>query len=79
MKSEILIQKYESFQPEIQKEIVDFIEYLEIKYKTTLKIKDKKKPSLEKESFVGMWSSRPEMKDSDKYIKELRKKHWKKS
>ena len=46
MKSEILIQKYESFQPEIQKEIVDFIEYLEIKYKTTLKIKDKKKPSL---------------------------------
>lgn len=79
MKSEILIQKYESFQPEIQTEIVDFIEYLEIKYKTTRKIRDKKRPSLEKEPFVGMWSSRLEMKDSAKYIKDLRKKHWKKN
>lgn len=79
MKSEILIQKYESFQPEIQKEIIDFIGYLEMKYKSTQKVKKEKKPALEKEPFVGMWSSRTEMKDAEKYIKELRKKHWKRS
>jgi hypothetical protein len=33
MKSDALIQRYESFQPEIQKEILDFIGYLEMKYK----------------------------------------------
>ncbi len=79
MKSEILIQKYESFQPEIQKEIIDFIGYLEMKYKSTQKVKKEKKPALEKEPFVGMWSSRADMKDAEKYIKELRKKHWKRS
>ncbi len=79
MKSEILVKKYESFQPEIQKEIIDFIGYLELKYKSTLDIKKEKKTPLEKEPFVGMWSSRSEMKDPEKYIKELRKKHWKRS
>lgn len=79
MKSEILIQKYESFQPEIQKEILDFIEYLELKYKAVQKGKKEKKPAFEKEPFVGMWSSRSDMKDPKKYIRELRQKHWKKS
>lgn len=43
MKSEALIQKYESFQPEIQKEILDFIGYLEMKYKTAKSTSIKRK------------------------------------
>jgi hypothetical protein len=34
MKSKALIQRYESFRPEMQREILDFIGYLEMKYKT---------------------------------------------
>jgi hypothetical protein len=33
MKADTLLKRYESFQPEIQKEILDFIGYLEMKYK----------------------------------------------
>ncbi len=43
MKSNILLQKYESFQPEIQKEILDFIGYLEMKYKISKSNVNKKK------------------------------------
>lgn len=43
MKSDILLQKYESFQPEIQKEILDFIGYLEMKYKISKSNVNKKK------------------------------------
>ncbi|MDX1960449.1 MAG: hypothetical protein SFU98_17905 [Leptospiraceae bacterium] len=79
MDSEKLILKYESFQPEIQKEIINFIEYLEFKYKPTSKNKKEKKLSFEKEPFIGMWSSRLEMKDSEKYVKKLRESHWKRN
>ena len=77
MKTEILVQKYESFRPEIQREILDFIEYLELKYKVSSKTRKKLRKPIEKEAFVGMWSKRKEMQEPIKYIKNLRKKHWK--
>ena len=43
MKSDTLMQRYESFQPEIQKEILDFIGYLEMKYKIPKSTSIKKK------------------------------------
>jgi len=43
MKSNTPMQRYESFQPEIQKEILDFIGYLEMKYKIPKSTSTKKK------------------------------------
>jgi hypothetical protein len=76
VKSEILVKKYESFRPDVQKEIVDFIEYLEIKYKPFQKTKNITKPNLDKEPFVGMWKDRSEMKNPEKYVKSLRDSQW---
>ena len=69
-----LIHKIESFNPVIKQEIIDYIEFLESKY--IRNIKPKKKTSITKFPFIGMWKDRPEMKDSVAYVKELRKKQF---
>jgi hypothetical protein len=32
--------------------------------------------NLENESFVGMWSDRPEMQDSKAWVRQIRQQHW---
>ncbi|MDX1958842.1 MAG: DUF2281 domain-containing protein [Leptospiraceae bacterium] len=68
-----LLERVESYSPEMQREIFDFIEFLETKYKSKAPNKTKKKSPLREEAFIGMWKNRPEMKDSIDYVRALRK------
>ena len=66
-----ILQKVESYSPDMQREILDFIEFIENKYKFKTPATKKKSP-LRNEPFVGMWKNRPEMKDSVEYVRKLR-------
>ena len=67
-----ILQKVESYSPDMQREILDFIEFIENKYKFKTPPAKKKSP-LRNEPFIGMWKNRPEMKDSAQYVRNLRK------
>lgn len=68
-----ILQKVKFYSPDMQREILDYIEFLEKKYK--LKIpQTKKKSSLRNDPFIGMWKNRKDMNDSVESIRNLRKK-----
>lgn len=67
-----ILKKVESYSPDMQREILDFIEFIENKYKFKTPT-TKKKSSLRDEPFIGMWKNRPEMDDSVEYVQNLRK------
>jgi hypothetical protein len=67
-----ILQKVESYSPDMQREIFDFIEFIENKYKFKISHTKKKSP-LRDEPFIGMWKNRSEMQDSVTYVQNLRK------
>ncbi len=71
-----LAQEIDSLPPEAQKQVEDFIAFLKTRYKPMHK-KRAKKSRLENEPFVGMWKDREDMRDSVKWVRELRQREWK--
>lgn len=73
-----IAQEIDSLPPEAQKEIEDFIAFLKTRYKPVAK-KRAKKARLEEEPFVGMWKGRDDMRDSARWVRDLRQKEWTRS
>ena len=77
MSEKELIRQINKLPAEAQQEAVDFIEFLSKKYD-----RPKRKPasSLKKSillsSFRGMWKDQEDMKDSTKWVRELRKSRY---
>lgn len=67
-----LLNDIEQLPLEAQYQIEDFIAFIKTRYQSTTKTK------LSEEEFVGMWSNRPEMQDSAKWVKNHRQSEWSK-
>ncbi len=70
-----ILQDIESLPPEAQKQVSDFVAFLKTRYgsEPPKKIRRRK---LEDEPFIGMWKDREDMRDSAKWVRELRKREW---
>ncbi len=73
-----IAQEIDSLPPEAQKQVGDFIAFLKTRYKPAAK-KRVKRNKLEDEPFVGMWKDREDMRDSVKWVRNLRQKEWTRS
>ena len=61
----------------VQQTIIDFVGFLKQKHQPT----EQSPPSpisFDDQPFVGMWSDRPEMKDSVAWVRKLRTQQWQK-
>ena len=72
MSSESILRQISSLPPEKQREVLDFIAFLQEKGSTF----KRPRKSLKKEPFIGMWQGRAEMADSSKWVKTLRRANW---
>jgi mRNA-degrading endonuclease RelE of RelBE toxin-antitoxin system len=70
-----IIQDIASLPPEAQKQVSDFVAFLKTRYVITPR-KKTKHGKLEDEPFIGMWKDRDDMRDSTKWVRELRKREW---
>ena len=73
-----IAQEIKSLPPEAQKQVEDFIAFLKTRYKP-MPQKRARRIKIENEPFVGMWKGREDMRDSVKWVKELRQREWKRS
>jgi hypothetical protein len=73
-KSDIL-EKLNMLPPEAQRQVFDFIAFLETRYHPMPKRKPKVKLSDEK--FVGIWQKRTDLVNSNAWVRNLRKAEWK--
>jgi mRNA-degrading endonuclease RelE of RelBE toxin-antitoxin system len=70
-----ILQDIESLPPEAQKQVSDFVAFLKSRYGAEPR-KKAKRGKLEDEPFIGMWKDREDMRDSTKWVRELRKREW---
>lgn len=70
-----ILQDFTSLPPEAQKQVTDFVAFLKARYGTVSR-KKAKLGKLSDEPFVGMWKDREDMRDSTKWVRELRQREW---
>ena len=70
-----ILRDIEDLPPEAQKQVLDFVAFLKTRYGIVSR-KKTKRGKLEDEPFIGMWKDREDMRDSTKWVRELRKREW---
>ncbi|MEX1211602.1 MAG: DUF2281 domain-containing protein [Balneolaceae bacterium] len=77
MSEKELIKQIKKLPSEARQEAADFVEFLTKKYIQQSGERDiSKKQSILDSSFRGMWKDREDLKDSTKWVRELRKSRW---
>ena len=69
-----LIERFKSLPPEAQRQILDFMAFLERRYRLSPRRRVKK--PLRSYAFVGLWRGREEMRDSGVWVRQIRRQAW---
>lgn len=70
-----ILQDIESLPPEAQKQVSDFVAFLQARY-TTVPGKRQRRIKMAKEPFIGMWKDREDMRNSTEWVRQLRRSQW---
>lgn len=76
MGQENIIKEFTNLHPEAQRQVEDFIAFLQTRYQRASTGTKSKRVPLKKEPFIGMWKDREEMKDSATWVRTIRKAEW---
>ena len=76
MKQEELWQKVTELPPEAQREVFDFIAFLQKRYSNLRRHRKSTMAKLVEESFIGIWRGRDDMNDSSAWVRGIREGEW---
>lgn len=76
MEQDKIVNAIINLPPEAQRQVADFIDFLQIRYKTNQKTAKAERLRFADEPFIGMWKNKKELKDSSDWVRELRKSEW---
>ncbi len=77
MEQDKIYNEISNLPPEAQRQVSDFIAFLRTRYKKRSQTsKTLKGNNLLKEPFIGIWKDRDDMKDSGKWLRNIRKSEW---
>lgn len=74
---DIVIKELDNLPPKAHKLVREFIALLQESLKKEEQKPVKKRESVLKGKFIGMWKDREETTDSVAFVKKMRKDHWK--
>ena len=74
MNQDAILRGFQSLPPEAQKQVADFITFLQTRYKPTRR--KTRQTHLSAEAFVGIWKDRDDLQDSSKWVRETRTREW---
>jgi hypothetical protein len=63
--------------PEARRQVMDFISFLKTRYKKPQPIA--RRNNIINDPFIGIWKDRDDMKDSNKWLRKVRKSEWDKT
>jgi hypothetical protein len=75
MKQDKVSRELGALPPEAQKQVMDYIAFLRMRYMPTRPAKAKR-TKLAQETFVGIWRTRKDMRDSRAWVRNLREREW---
>jgi len=70
-----ILQDIASLPPEAQKQVSDFVAFLQSRYLVPTG-KKARRIALTQEPFIGMWKDREDMQNSTAWVRQLRRTHW---
>jgi len=77
MNTQTVMEGFSSLPPDAQRQVADFIEFMKNRYQIAKPVSKKAAGvSLAEEAFIGMWRDRQDMRDSNQWVRELRRKEW---
>ena len=76
MTQEEILQELASLPPEAQRQVADFIAFLNQRYGRLNPVKEPEASDLAKDDFIGIWRDREDMQDSSAWIREARDREW---
>lgn len=74
--TERFVEEFTSLPDEAQRQVLDFVAFLQQRYKSTQAVPTSRVVALEKESFIGMWRNRQDLEDSTAWIRNTREAQW---
>ena len=69
-----LEERFRALPPEAQRQILDFMAFLEQRYRFTSHRRHKK--PLQSYAFVGLWRERKDMENSEQWVRAIRRQEW---
>ena len=77
MEQDKIYNEISNLSPEAQRQVTDFIAFLRTRYKKRSKTsKTVKVNNILNEPFIGIWKDRNDMKDSSKWLRNIRRSEW---
>lgn len=76
MNQNSFLQDFSKLPPEAQKQVIDFIAFLQTRNLPAKPRKKVKASGLTQEAFIGMWQNREDLQDSTKWVRDSRKSEW---
>ena len=62
--------------PKAQRQVADFIAFLQERYKRSRPRRYSKKRNLAEEPFIGLWKDRKDMENSTSWVRNIRQSNW---
>ena len=73
MERERIFDDISNLPQEAQRQVADFISFLKARYKQLQSDKTVKRDNILNEPFIGIWKDRDDMKDSGKWLRNIRR------
>ena len=71
-----VLNEFDDLPQDAQKQVMDFIAFLQSRYKTEASRKKAKRKDISKEPFIGIWKTREDMSDSSAWVRNARNREW---
>ncbi|MER2557578.1 MAG: hypothetical protein ABTQ93_08870 [Candidatus Competibacter denitrificans] len=71
-----LFDEYVALPVEAQRQVDDFIAFLQQRYTADQIIKKAHQTTLNREPFIGMWHNRKDLSDSSSWVRKTRQSEW---
>lgn len=68
--------QFNTLPPTAQRQVVDFIAFLQTRYRSATGVTVEQNASLADEDFIGMWRDREDMQDSTDWVRKNRVAEW---
>jgi hypothetical protein len=71
-----LFDEYVALPVEAQRQVADFIAFLQKRYTGGQTTQKTRQADLGKEPFIGMWRNRQDLSDSSRWVRKTRESEW---
>jgi len=74
-----VLNEFESLPQDAQQQVINFINSLQKRYKIDEENYQTNQREITEEKFLGIWKDRTDLKDSNAWVRKIRRSEWKNS